>query len=455
MKFFFPSLFYILLFSFFPLTAKAFTFETFNQNFATTSFTSGSYINQQIKFTENFSLSTLTIKVPSNTPCFTNPVCQLSLYHGATLDSFFNQSTTTTINSSSYIIFLSSNTGNSTTVSTANDYYVGNLGELYTSNNSSTYTNISGWDKLCLGTQPNNCTVGTQPKDAYINFNGFSSDGFQPVSIDWTGKPTSTCDFSTWALNLTGRWFDYDLPAVIVKYGISPNNLVYDDFSFAGSVSTQSSDTIDENAIYGGINKKTPLLPGFTFYAQAFFTYNKYPINPFDPEIIYLTSSTIWEFIIPNNLGEGSCAVTPLTYPNNTYPTSTPEYYSFLDTDWCSDWAESTITEQLKKASCQAGQFLFKPSKAVFQNFENLSLELQQKPPMGYFSLAKIAFTNIVETNSSTDTTTNQIIDTKIMTSIGNLWVLKFLKDWFIKPLLALAFLLYIYNRVKHLNFTE
>lgn len=278
----------------------------------------------------------------------------------------------------------------------------------FVSLNSSTYIATGGYDQL--GYSSTYYTLGTPiAHDLWVNFNGFTPSSSPLTTIDWYSTPTSTCDFQVWPLNFSGDFTPYN---AVVMFGISPTYLSYIDWNLA--MNYGASD-LPEGAIYGGVLKETPLSEGYTFYAQAFLTEdNGTKIE--DGTFNRIATSSLWEFIIAPNPESPTCPNVLATYPNSTWPTSTPNQYLPDTIDWCADWPSGTTLEIIKKALCESAQTLFRPSNQVVSKFDNLRSELQTKPPFGYFGANYGALASL-QNSTTTSSTVESILPNWVETA--------------------------------------
>lgn len=125
-----------------------------------------------------------------------------------------------------------------------------------------------------------------------------------------------------------------------------------------------------------------------------------------------------------------------ISWPTSTIASTTPIQ---ITCDTNDPWYQYSL--------CKIGVWLFVPSQSVLNQFSNLTADISQKPPIGYFTSIKNALSGLTSSTpaftinvSSTDP-----VATKFFTPIrtGLIWIL-----W-------LAFAFWIFNRFRHFNFTN
>jgi len=315
----------------------------------------------------------------------------------------------------------------------------------YVSTNSSSYTNIYGWDQL--GYSLNTFSLGspTQAADLWVNFNGFSAGG---SSVSFYTYPTSTCDFNIWPTVSTisnadiNEYGQFIAPAV--TYGIDPSQQFYLSTVSASSGTFQTS-TTQTTAPQGGVVKNTPLLPGYTYTATPYIVKNIATVRGngsiSDSDIVAQGSS--WNFIISGQPGANGCSAVTTIYPSFSWPfvTSTPQ--SSYAQDWCTAVSDGTTLGDVKAAFCSSIQYLFKPSQESVNQLATLQTALSNKPPFGYVTVYSNALNGFASSTTATST-----VDISSLSQIGFIGTLRTVLSWIVYVLFGL----WVFNRFRHFS---
>lgn len=281
-------------------------------------------------------------------------------------------------------------------------------------------------------------------------------------AIYWYATPTSTCDFQTWQTVAVVSSTDITsiFNGAIVRWGIATDTMInVDTLSASTGIGTSSPNYA--YAPNGGVKKNTPLVPGFTYYAQALYTNDLANVRSsgYVDMTKVVASSSVWSFIIAGYGGQNTCSVASKIYADSTWPTSSGFVYQPApsgcvdNVDYCSGITSSTgFWADGSKAVCQAAQLLFRPSCAAVSQFIGLENTLANKPPFGYFSVYsnQLAVIEGVTTTSSTIATSSILLGAAIMTASFSFFQQLLVVGGVI---LNLAGVFYIYHRFKHFKF--
>lgn len=258
------------------------------------------------------------------------------------------------------------------------------------------------------------------------------------TTISFTNTASSTNDFDNWLLsvyNATGIDHTSDWQ-MVVKYGTADqeNLLLYSDLSANTGPNADNSP-----GTYYPIKKKTPLLPGFTFYARAYL-YSTTDKNYFDSAHL-IASSTVLEFIITAGGKVELFGQPPSTtafdylgnpYADNNSVTSTGNIYTCNPSD-------PLFTRSL----CKMFVFLFVPSPETFTRFTELKASLQNKPPFGYVTVYTNALNGLGSATSTSSTT-----DLSQLSQLSFIQTFKTILAWIV----YIMFGFWAFNRFRHFS---
>lgn len=321
-------------------------------------------------------------------------------------------------------------------------------GQIYGSVNTSSYPN-GYWGG-----------VSTTLKNEFFIINGTTTQS----TIEFHAFPTSTCDFYVWDTD------DYIAPSDTATYGgnIGPAVLWGSD-PFGASFLDSQGCAIGSNfvlgtasstctASQGGVRKSAPLVPGYVYTATPLLLAPlddaRINFEPFDtlPEYT-IAEGTSWQFIISGQPNVNGCSAISTIYPNFTWPFATTTFDNPYGGDWCAEMPETTTVQEIKKAGCQAAQYLFRPSEDSINNFYSLKGDIEHKPPFGYFSVYKTALDGFENTTSTTSTLAGVADSASLqLDTWANLSILQTLRTIF-EWILYLLTGFYFYHRFKKLEF--
>jgi len=358
----------VLIGIFFAFPVGAVTEQTYDVSQATVQWTDNTHFTpQQYSFVNTQYLQTVTILMASSSVA-SSIIISTSTVNPNPKGIWHGLVTSTRDFNTYYATFFASSTQGDSAIhvdaGTQNRFVVPNNIGYYVSTNSSSYTNIYGWDQL--GYSLNTFSLGspTQNADLWVNFNGFSTGG---SSIDWYARPTSTCDFRTWPTveNISSAdraQYGYQI-AGVVNYGIASGQYYYLDYKDTALVNAAGCSPTSTDALSGlcstngGVRKQNPLLPGFTYYAKP------YLVNDISTVIAqgYIDSVGIsaqgqeWEFVIAGQPDANGCQAITAEYPSFTWPFVTSTILaSPYSTDWCTAVSDGTTLGDVKAAFCSS-----------------------------------------------------------------------------------------------------
>lgn len=324
---------------------------------------------------------------------------------------------------------------------------------------STTYTNTAGWDVTGRRTSIPN---GTFTTNASYNFDIYVRMTIEPTvsnEVDFVyPAPTSTltCDFSSWQLNYS---IDGDTVATLangdygltVMWGLDPFLMFNQDYAIFSDWYSGTS-TVAVNA-HDFLPKATPLVPGYTYSAQAFICDSTvqsecdFSLSSNDSHII--AEGPVWEFIIDDPSAPLlSCPAggAQVPYPGFVGLTAT-------STLWGDNLTCDPDSDFFSRGMCALFQFLFIPNTTALSQFSNLQAQVQQKAPFGYISVYNDQIEALSSASSTTSTAWSSVSSSQYLnlSTWGNLSVFAYIRTiltWF----MWFVFVFYMYHRFRNFS---
>lgn len=300
---------------------------------------------------------------------------------------------------------------------------------------STTYTNTLEYDR----TYSAGIEIGA---DAFFTINDSQAGGTGEDTIEFASTPTPRLDFETWLLSMN----------------LSPSTTLLCNLGYALQIQANVSGV--GLCQYGVLYTNSATLQSYDDY--SFIT----PVTPGPQELNYLTKK------VPFATGTTWTAYAYIRTPNHNILAQSDSYTFTINGATNGNWNSSWYLRNPSTSSASGGTTydcdtghswftagmcnmfitLFYPSDAEIQKFLTKGLQVQNKPPFGYFTVYGAAFNSLISANTSTTSTIGTVDQSAGVAFVGSLSFFQTLRDW-VSYLIWLAFGLYVFQRFRTFDY--